>query len=199
MNIVVILFILVALWGMYGIRCTKSEGFCDKSDVEIYDIMSFSYKCISPKNISGDIPKCRSNQIIMVAHPGDSLHCGTLTGDTRFAGQCKTNIQDEQDYTVTCPNAPDDTKPPPITSSTYVSSSVWEASSSSSTSKSPDQVLDNSLVLPDDSNYSNVSDPTTFGIGNPNRPMFGARYQTIVSNLIIQSKIYIFLEQVNNK
>ena len=171
---VIIMFILYVL-------TRRSEGFCSKSDIEVYDLLSLSYKCTPSKNITDKIPTCRSNQILMVANPSDSLHCGTIQGDTRFTGKCKVNTQDSSDYQLICPETPPEK--PAIKIVTPMTSSIPLSSSSSLPLGT-----DGSPSITDLSTYSNVSDPTTFGLGIPNRPTFGARYQTIVSSLIIQSK-----------
>jgi hypothetical protein len=168
--------------GILYIMNRITEGFCSNADIQVYDLLSFSYKCTPSKKITTSIPKCRSNQILMVANPSDSLHCGTIQGNTRFTGQCKVNTQDSSDYKLICPEtAPEK---PAIQIITPMTSSIPLSSSSSSSSSGPA----GSPSITDLSTYSTVSDPTTFGLGIPNRPTFGARYQTIVSNLIIQSK-----------
>ena len=188
-GVYIVAFIFVAMGGIYLLgRFRISEGFCNKSEVEIFDLLSLSYKCIPSKNILS-LPTCRPSQILMMANPSDQIHCGTIKGDPRYSKDCVTNTQYELDYTLTCPDAPKKIPVAPVdTTSSSPKISQFNITDTTSCPPIPLPSVPETPKLDKSELGSTITEKTTFGLGIPPRPTFGPRYQTIVSNLIIQSK-----------
>jgi hypothetical protein len=80
------------------------EGFETPETVRVFDLLTRSY---ITRFKDEKFPKCSSSQIIMVAHPTEEPHCGTITGDIYDMSKCLISTTDQYNYTVTCPTTID--------------------------------------------------------------------------------------------
>lgn len=144
--IIICIFVLGCCMFWYRTQIFGIDGFCSSSEMDVFDMMSLSYKCV--KATPSNIPKCITNQTYMMSTPSDSIHCGTITGYTGYTSKCTTDLSDPTNYKINCPLQVSDASssasasPPPGWLPSVASSSSSSSPSSSSSSSTSVSVPD---------------------------------------------------------